>query len=225
MNRKDIQALLAVLGILLAVVSWQFVYKPYQAKAEQVKTENAQLRGEVNKLEELEQKKEEYQTELERMKEEGDSMIQSFAQGLLPEDQIMYLYNMELVTANEVVIPSIGMGGEIELPYMGITNEEGYQLQDEGIEMYAALNNVGFTTTNSGIKNVIRYIYSMPGRKAISNISMITGENGYLSGSMSVQFYYLKNTGIAYTPADIPAVSQGTQNIFGIRNQMAENQE
>ena len=46
MNRKDVQLLILVMGILVAVFSWQFIYNPNQEKAEQISAENdAQKNG------------------------------------------------------------------------------------------------------------------------------------------------------------------------------------
>lgn len=216
MNRKDVQLLLIVLGVLLAVMSWQFIYNPNIEEAEALAAENETLQATVTELETLEANRETYVTETENMKNEALDVIDKFPAAFLMEDEIMYLYNMEGVVQNQVVIPNIGFGAQNEVPYAGTLTVGEYQLQDEGIKMMTAQDNITFTTTYTGLKNVIHYVYEIPGRKSISSVSLTAGADGYLSGTMSVDFYALFGTEKLYTPIDIMGVPLGKGNIFGV---------
>ena len=116
MSKKDVQLLCAVLGILVAVLSWQFIYNPNQEKAEQISAENDTLRQTVTELEGLEANRDKYIADTETMQEECNEVIALFPADFLMEDKIMYLYNMENVPQNQVVIPSIGLGIQGEVP-------------------------------------------------------------------------------------------------------------
>ena len=98
-------------------------------------------------------------------------------------------------------------------------------MQDDGIKMYMAQDNISFYTTYSGLKNVVKYVYEIPGRKSISSISLTAGADGYLGGSMSVDFYALSGTEKLYMPLDIRGVPLGKDNIFGILEGSAEEDE
>lgn len=224
MKRKDVQLLLIVLGVLIAVISWQFVYTPNIDKAETLDTENTALRATVAELEALEANRAAYETETENMKNEAMDIIDRFPSDFMMEDEIMYLYNMENVAQNQVVIPNIGFGTQNEVPYAGNLTVGEYQLNDEGIRMMTAQNNITFTTTYTGLKNVVRYIYDMPGRKSVSSISISAGADGYLSGTMSVDFYSLSGTEKLYVPLDIIGVPAGKSNIFGVLDENSDNQ-
>lgn len=216
MNKKDVQLLCAVLGILVAVLSWQFVYNPNQEKAEQISAENDTLRQTIKELEALEANRETYLEDTETMKTECNDVIAKFPADFLSEDKVMYLYNMENVPQNQVVIPSVSLGQQAEVPYTGQTVVGEYELQDDGIKMYMAQDDISFYTTYSGLKNIIQYVYEIPGRKSISTISLTAGADGYLGGSMSVDFYALTGTEKLYTPLDIRGVTLGKDNIFGM---------
>ena len=240
MSKKDIHLLLIVFGILIGFASWQFVYKPNQEKTETIKTENTTLQTEVAELEVLEAKREEYLAEIERMKEECTKITNNFASGLLTEDQIMYLYNMELVDANDVKVPSVTVNDATEIVYTSATTAavtadttttdtadgtateaaavEVFQPVDEGIRLFDSKSTVSFTTTNNGFKNVIQYVYDIPIRKAISSVSMTTSNEGYLTGTMELDFYYMTGTDVPYSRISIPGVSTGTDNVFGVRD-------
>ena len=216
MNRKDVQLLILAMGILVAVLSWQFVYNPNQEKADQISAENDALRKTVAELEELDSKKDQYLADTETMKQECNDIISRFEPGFEIEDEVLYLYNMENVADNQVVVPSIGVGQSTQVPYTGETVVGEYELVDDGMQLYTAQDSISFVTTYSGLKNVVRYIYEIPGRKSISSVSLSVGADGYLSGSMSLDFYSLTGTDKVYVPKDIPGVRLGKDNIFGM---------
>lgn len=226
MKKNEVQLLLVVLGILALVVSWQLIYKNNMMKTEEISAQNEELQRSVDRLEILNGKKPEYIAETERMKSEGDAVINSFASGVRVEDQVMYLYNMELVAANDVRVPNVSMQPAQIVPYEGIlTTEEGYELQDDGIGMFKLDTTVGMTTTNNGLKNVLNYIYGMDSRKSVSGVNLSTGEDGYLTGSMQLEFFYLTGTEMPYAEPNISGVTTGTSNIFGVRNGSAVQSE
>ena len=239
MSKKDIQLLLIVFGILIGFASWQFVYKPNQEKTETIKTENTALQTKVNELEVLEAKREEYLAEIDTMKSECTKITNSFASGLMAEDEIMYLYNMEIIVDNDIKVPSVSMGEATEVPYAvattvasdtattdGATEQaelEVFQPVDEGIKMYDSKTTVSFTTTYNGLKNVVNYVYEIPTRKAINSVSLSASENGYLTGSMELDFYCMTGTEVPYSYISIPGVPLGTDNIFGVLDGVRNN--
>lgn len=242
MKKKDIQLLLIAFGILIAFLSWQFIYKGNQEKTEKLKAQNQTLQTTVNDLEVLEANRPQYEAEMKEMEQQCTTIANNFASGLTAEDEIMYLYNMELVDANEVKVPSVTMGEATEVPYASptatsapaattdtnaaantaagsteaTTSVTQFQPVDEGIQMYSSLTTVSFTTSYGGLKNVIDYVYKIPSRKAISSVSLLVSENGYLSGTMELDFYCLTGTDVPYTAVRIPATPIGTDNIFGV---------
>ncbi|MBD5526491.1 MAG: hypothetical protein HDR04_19240 [Lachnospiraceae bacterium] len=219
MKKSEIQLLLIVFGILAVVCSWQLIYKNNMAKTEEINTQNVELKTTVDRLEILNGKKDQYIASTEQMKTEGDVIIDSFASGVRIEDQVMYLYNMELVEANEVRVPNVSLKTAQIVPYAGATStEEGYELQDDGIAMYSLESTVGITTTNNGLKNVLNYIYGMDSRKSLSTVSLTTTEDGYLKGNMQLNFYYLTGTEVPYAEQNISGVLTGTTNVFGSLN-------
>lgn len=219
MKKSEIQLLLIVLGVLILFASWQFVYKSNQTKTQELTAQNEELKRTVDRLEILNAKMPDYIAGIELMQAGGDLIIDSFASGVRIEDQVMYLHNMELVDANDVRVPSVSLKPAQVVPYAGtLTPEEGYELEDDGIGMYKLETTVGITTTNNGLKNILNYIYGMDSRKSVSGVTLTTGEDGYLSGNMNLDFFYLTGTDDPYVEQNISGVSTGTTNIFGVLN-------
>lgn len=219
MKKSEIQLLLVVFGILIVLASWQFAYKSNQTKTQELNAQNEELKKTVDRLEILNAKMPDYIAGIELMKAGGDLIIDSFASGVRVEDQVMYLYNMELVAANDVRVPNVSLQAAQVVPYAGtLATEEGYELQDDGIGMYRLETTVGITTTNNGLKNVLNYIYGMDSRKSVSGVTLTTGDDGYLTGNMKLDFFYLTGTETPYAEQNISGVSTGTTNIFGVLN-------
>lgn len=219
MKKNEIQLLLIVLGILAAVASWQLAYKNFTEQTAQIEAENEELQATVDRLEILEAKKPDYLASIEMMQSADMEVILSFASGIQREDQIMYLYNMELVDSNEVRVPSVNMQAAQIVPYGGsLTTSDGYELVDDGIGMYRLDTTASIKTTNNGLKNVIDYIYKLDSRKSVNTVSMVVGNDGYLTGNIQMNFYYLTGTEIPYKEPDILGVPIGTDNFFGVLN-------
>lgn len=219
MKKNEIMLLLIVFGILALLGTWQFIYKNNQTKAQEISAQNEELQKTVDRLEILNGKKPEYTAAIELMKAADDLIIDSFASGVRVEDQVMYLYNMELIDANDVRVPTVNLQAAQIVPYAGtLTTEEGYELQDEGIGMYRLETTVGITTTNNGLKNVLNYIYGMDSVKSVTGVTLTTGQDGYLTGNMKLDFFYLTGTDVPYVEQNISGVSTGTTNIFGVLN-------
>lgn len=218
MKKENVFQLLAALGVLLGVLSWQFVYKSYVEKTETVEAENEELQQVVNRLEILDAKKDQYIADTERMNREVQDIINEFPAGVQVEDMIMYLYNMELVDANDVSVSAVNMGTEVPVIYPGSTSFDGYEATDDGIGMITRQSTVTFTTTNNGLKNVLNYVYGISTRKSVSNVNLTVTDMGYLQGTMLLDFYYLYGVEQPYVVTDIFGVPTGTDNFFGARN-------
>ena len=216
LKKKDIYLLMILAGILIALGVYQFVYIKYQEKCDALEAENDSLQNTVTELELLEARRQEFEDDTQSMQAECDRIIRLFNADTMMEDEIMYTYNMEQVVANDIAVPSVTLAGTVELPYSGSLSVGEYQLTDEGIRMFDSSVNLGFTTSYDGLKHIIEYLYDMPGRKALSTVSVALSGDGYLSCSAVVDFYHLTGTEMPYEQSDIPTVILGTDNIFGV---------
>lgn len=217
MKRSELQLLLVVIGVLAGFLSWQFVYKNYQERTETLAAENEVLQDRVNQLEILNGRRSQFIRDTEDMTAESAAIINRFPYGVRSEDVIMYLNNMELVDVNQVAVSSISMGAPAQIPYSGTTEVDGFTMEDEGISLYQMQNTASFTTTYSGLKSLINYIYGIETRKSITSVSVSATDAGYLQGSLLLDFYYLTGTDYSYTETNIMGVPLGNDNFFGVR--------
>lgn len=114
-KKSEIQLLIAVLGILIAVVTYFLVYTKFNDLADSMESQNMSLRSQVSTLEILDQRKAEYMDATEKMQTYITGFENRFPADILPEDSIMMVKNME--TATRTYVANISFGTIAEVAY------------------------------------------------------------------------------------------------------------
>lgn len=97
-------------------------------------------------------------------------------------------------------------------------------IADNGIKLYREAIHYNFTTTYTGLKDILDSIYSLGSHKSIDNVSLaFDTETGNLAAEMQIYMYYLEGTQNTYQPLDITPMSTGVGNIFGTVDVMSQN--
>ena len=107
-KKSEIQLLIAVLGVLLAVVTYFLVYAKFNDMSETIETQNASLRSQVSTLEILEQRKADYLEATEKMQSYITGFENRFPADILPEDSIMMVKTLEDYTRTDVANIAFG---------------------------------------------------------------------------------------------------------------------
>ena len=89
-TKGQINLLIMLIGVLLAVASYFFVFTKFNERRAALASENATLQTEVDALQELADNKEFYIAETERMDKEIGEIIQRYPADVLAEDEVMY---------------------------------------------------------------------------------------------------------------------------------------
>lgn len=114
-KKSEIQLLIAVIGVLIAVCTYFLVYTKFNEKSDTLEVENATLSSQVATLEILDQRKADYIEATEKMQSYITNFENRFPADILPEDSIMMVKTLEDYTRTEVA--NIAFGAEAEVPY------------------------------------------------------------------------------------------------------------
>ena len=241
-KKSEIQLLIAVLGVLLAVVTYFLVYAKFNDMSETIETQNASLRSQVSTLEILEQRKADYLEATEKMQSYITGFENRFPADILPEDSIMMVKTLEDYTRTDVA--NIAFGTEAEVPYAAETPAatDGTAAATDGTSdatatadttvtdspvttegtayadthMYEVPLSISIECTYDDFKGLVRYIYNLQERKSIQGVNISYNEAvGMLSGNMTLNTYYLLGTDKVYSEPDIPAMGMGVDTLFG----------
>ena len=109
-KKSEIQLLIAVIGVLIAVCTYFLVYSKFNEKSDALEAENATLSSQVATLEILDQRKADYIEATGKMQSYITNFENRFPADILPEDSIMMVKTLEDYTRTEVA--NIAFGSE-----------------------------------------------------------------------------------------------------------------
>ena len=114
-KKSEIQLLIAVIGVLIAVCTYFLVYSSFNEKSDALEAQNVTLSSQVATLEALDQRKADYIEATEKMQSYITNFENRFPADILPEDSIMMVKTLEDYTRTEVA--NIAFGSEAEVVY------------------------------------------------------------------------------------------------------------
>lgn len=87
---------------------------------------------------------------------------------------------------------------------------------DKQVNGYYASIGIKYTANYTGLKDMINYVNTFTDRTTITDFSATyDSATGGLTGEMTLNMYYLTNTGKDYVPPVFENMTKGTINIFG----------
>lgn len=230
-KKTDINLLIMLLGVLIAVAAYFLVFTAYNDKTAALESDNAVLQEEVDGLQELADHKQEYIDETARMNTEITDTMARFPAGVLPEDILMYAYTLE--NTQSVYFESIAMdnaslvtvatdnaatGDAVESTE--VTEETGDTVvasagMQDTVFLYSTPVTYGFKTTYRSIKEIMEGIVMGQDRMNLQDITIsFDGSTGCLQGSMATNIYTMEGTGKYYELLDIPGIQLGVDDLF-----------
>lgn len=239
-KKSDINILIMLVGVLLAVISYFVVYQSFTEKTDALSAENASLQTEVDELQKLADNKTFYLEETARMDEEIQAILAEFPGEVRAEDEVMYTDMLERTNAIWVTelqregTQLVQIAAETDTAATdavvenadavaeGTADTEASQdavvatggLKDT-VFLYSSPFTISYKTTYRSIKDIILSIVESDERMNITAVSLAyDSETGCLSGSLDATMYTMSGTGSVYEEIDIPGVRLGTADFF-----------
>lgn len=243
-KKSEIQLLIAVIGVLIAVCTYFLVYSSFNEKSDALEAQNVTLSSQVATLEALDQRKADYIEATGKMQSYITNFENRFPADILPEDSIMMVKTLEDYTRTEVA--NIAFGSEAEVVYTPAadaatttadataatdttatdaaattTTASTSPVSTDGTvyadtHMYEVPLSISISCTYDDFKGLVRYIYNQQERESIQGVSISYNEtDGMLTGNMTMNTYYLLGTDKVYSSPYIPDMQMGVDTIFG----------
>lgn len=231
LKKSDVNILIMLLGILIPVGVYFFVYNSYTEKTAAMNASNEVLQSEVDYLQDLADHKQQYIDDTQAMQIQIEEIKTHFPVIYKPEDDILYIINVE--NNYDAEIPTISMGNssmiEVAAPTTETVEEGSPEVAAEGddaandtvdvatpqINLYQTPISVSMQSSYRSLKDIITHINTDPDRKSINSLSVVFDtETGKLSSSMAFTAYSLTGTEKEYTTPNVTGVFYGTNDIF-----------
>ncbi len=230
-KKSDINLLIMLLGVLIAVAAYFLVFTAYNEKTAALESDNAVLQDEVDGLQELADNKQMYIDETARMNTEITDTMARFPAGVLPENILMYAYTLE--NTQSVYFESIAMDNA-SLVTVAVDNAtagdavEGAEVTEEtgdtvvasaGMQdtvfLYSTPVTYGFRSTYRSVKEIMEGIVMGQDRMNLQDITLsFDSETGCIKGSLATNIYTMEGTGKYYELLDISGIQLGVDDLF-----------
>ncbi|MBQ1171808.1 MAG: hypothetical protein IIX48_04320 [Lachnospiraceae bacterium] len=232
LKKSDVNILIMLLGILIPVGVYFFIYNSYTEKTAALNASNEVLQSEVDYLQNLADHKQQYIDDTAAMQIQIEEIKSHFPVAYKPEDDILYIINVE--NNYDAEIPTVSMGTssmiEVAAPTTETVEQGSPEVAVEGedavandtveavapqISLYQTPISISMTSTYRSLKDIISHINTDPNRKSISSLSVVFDtETGKLSSSMAFTAYSLTGTDKEYVTPNVSGVFYGTNDIF-----------
>jgi hypothetical protein len=225
-SNRDKKLIIALIGVLAAVLSYFFVFKPMSEKNQALENENIQLSSRLADLRMKQTKEEDYVNETERMNQEVAQILTEFPSYLQIENGIMDVVALEDRTG--VDIPSVTIADPVAIEVASTAAQTAEttdgQTTDQTAEssaasqylLYDVNTNLSYTATYTGMKEMVDMVATAQDKRSVSTFSAtFDNATGEITGALSFESYFIFGQEKDYEPADIPSIKHGTSNIFG----------
>lgn len=230
LKKSDVNILIMLVGILIPVAIYFFVYTSFTEKTAAMNADNETLQTEVDYLQDLADHKQQYIDDTAAMQIQIDEIKSRFPAEYKPEDDIMYIIGVENDYGAE--IPTIAMGTSSMIEVAATAEEaaeapaEGAEATDDAagdtvdtttpaISLYQTPISVSMQSSYRSLKDIVTYINTDTDRKSIDSLSVVFDtETGLLASTMAFNAYSLTGTEKEYAAPQVSGVFYGTSDIF-----------
>lgn len=236
-KKSEINILIMLIGILLAVLSYFVVYSKFTEKKDILAAENATLQSEVDALQELADNKQFYIDETNRMDNEIQDILSAFPGEVRAEDDVMYTAGLEVMLPDTIWVNGLTIK-DTEMVHIAMSSPEQQEpvndavVEDTGdgttddaivpsnglrdtVFLYSSPFKIEYKITYRSFKEVVQMILQSDERMSIDEINIsYDAETGCLAGSLEATVYTVTGTDYIYNELDIPGVRTGVADIF-----------
>lgn len=237
-TRSAVKLLIGLLGALTFLVSYFLLLPQLQAQTEALESENEILKEQQREITDLALNEDIYREQAKLYEKEIAQIIEKYPACILEEDVIIFARELEkkatvsvstvgmtqanlLYAMNAQTAPSAAdtdtqtpAKGGVDL---GILDESTIVCPD--YNLYSVAASYDFESDYKNMKAAFAQILSHQDKRNVPEMSLTRdNQSGLLIGNLSVNLYYMTNTGKIYNKPDPGVVITGNENPFGTLN-------
>ncbi|MEA4895323.1 MAG: hypothetical protein VB064_08670 [Oscillospiraceae bacterium] len=213
-SKHDQKLILVLLGIAVFLAAYLGICKTFNGRRDELISQIAALQAETAILNEYAASESSYQTEINKI---GDSISEELAKyptDVRSEDLIMYV--TELETNLGISVGSISIASPEVVSKFTVPEKSGGSYMLEPVAAVKTALTISCSLSYGQLKKLIDYVNLNSGKADISDVSVsYDSQTGGLTGTVTIEKYFISSTDYTYTPTNIPSVDKGTDNPFG----------
>lgn len=224
-SESDKKLLVVFLAICILAASYFFVFDKGMTKAQEIETENEQKEQKVLQLQSKIARENEIRKETEELKEKQEQIKNKYPIDVTEEKVMSIIRDIEKKMDFKVSQITFIKGNSLteqqqtqatesaEASESSSTDAASKESMMTGKYMSAT---VSYKASYRGLKMINQYVNKNSDRITIPAVSAaFDSETGKLSGTLTMNFYYLPVDGKEYEEPEVSGVTDGVKNIFG----------
>lgn len=216
---SEMKLILILLALLLLAGAYFLIYKKSTAAAELLEAQNVTDRATVSELEDMERRRAQVETETEEYKQMIRNIIEKYPPNVTTEKAISIVQNAEDYSG----IHFAGIGFSMRNLVLEFT-QSSEEVPEIPVGYYAELT-LNYSVNYQGFKDILAYVGTLEDRMTVPAVTAsYDPATDMLSGSITIDMYYLDNTGKEYEPPVIPNIEKGVDSIFGAGEGLIQNE-
>ena len=234
---SDKRLLLIFCAIVIVACSYFFIFSKGMSKAAKIEEQNTADQAKVQQMEQMEAGLPKVKENIQRMVKKQKTIISTYPSAMTTEKAIESLQAYEdnssdfhitdiTFTMNQPVAVDVQTDGTdtaagTDASSTTASDADAAEQETAGPEPkevrgYYASIGIRYEAGYAGLKEMIAYVNNFKDRTTISQFTANYDDStGKLNGEMTLNMYYLENTGKEYVPPVFPNMSKGVMSIFG----------
>lgn len=209
---SEMRLILLLLAILLLALGYFVGYNKTMTMAQEIEAQNAVYNETVKKLESMVSRQAEVEQDTANRRQNIQDIIEKYPSNLTTEKIICIIQDMENTSGAMVSNISFQLDTTLRA-FTAVSGDTETLIPPTG--MYAAMS-MNYVASYENYQQMVYYINSMKDRSTVPAISAAYDQTiDMVSGVMTVNMYYLTNTGKEYEAPDPGFHTKGVESIFG----------
>ncbi len=210
MSDSEVRLLLIFLSLLLFGGAYWFGFHRMVTRAQAIEEQNQAQQKQLNELEAMVGRQGQVEEETEALRQEMEKIVSRYPSALPTEKVLSVIQNMEDASGAHISNINFQMGTQL----MGFSNTvEGQEKPPVGYFSSVSMN---YTASYEAMKQMVYYFNTLADRCTVPAISAVYDqETDQLTGMVTVNLYYLTNTGREYEAPAFGSYPNGVDSIFG----------
>ena len=245
LSDADKRLLIVFLAIVIIACSYFFIFSKEMSKAQDLEASNTTDSATVQQMEQMEAGLPTVRKNIKNLKAKEKKIIGNYPSDMKTEkvietlqaieddnegdfhiSEITFLMNNPLIVDTATDTTGDGSTADTSTDSTDTTaSTESTEAADttdnsssasQSVSGYYASIGIKYKASYLGLKDMINYVNEFKDRTTITNFSAIyDSSTGGVTGEMTLNMYYLMNTGKDYVPPIFDYMQKGTDNIFG----------
>ena len=213
-SKRDQKLILVLLGLAVFLTTYLGICRPFNTKKADVEAQLAELQAQADTLNTYAANQTSYKDEMNRIGDELSAELSQYPGEIRSEDLIMYA--TELEDKIGIKVSNISVSSPEVLSKLSVPEKSG---DSYSLVPVAALK-IGLTLSCSmsydQMKNLINYVNNNSGKAELADVTVnYSSTDGKLTGTVTINKYFLASANYSYSKTSIPPVQQGTNDPFG----------